>query len=751
MADFIVTESTGAPGEGGELQVIDGLRSALRRRDSVCFWKYPLNTRAQHLHEPDVLILDPEWGIVIIEVKSLPLSQLASIQGYSWRLNTPYFGRLEINPYEQARRQAQAVIERIRDHPSLSSVPVRAMVALPRVTRDEWEREGPSFLLSDTPILCGDELSPVAFERKVERTPTIRRGQPLDDETYKTLLSAFGTGGSLPVSPAVVPASLLVPPTLRKIDILAQVALQRREFDLQQETIAKTIPPGAQRIRGIAGSGKTVLLAQKAANMHLRHPDWDIALVFFCRALYEQMQRQVDHWLSVHSNGAVRYADVRHKVRILHAWGGRDQPGFYRTIAEHAGIEPMTVRDVTAASGNRAQSPTAGVLLSARDLVRQADEQHLDLEIFDAVLIDEGQDLVDERADLKCDERQAFYWLAYRSLRPVRDQVPLLDDPALIDSGAPPPAARRIIWAYDEAQSLDSLTVPRASELFGKELGHLLTGGTQYRGGIKKNEVMKRCYRTPGPVLVAAHALGMGLLRPGGMVAGLTRKAGWQDIGYEVEGELLSGRSVTIRRLPENSPNVVARLYGGPLITFRDHAQRSDELAALAANIHQAVKQDGLSLDRQLVICLGRDNGRATEVIYAALRAAGVDVYVAGNGSGNTPPETDWRRKNPNGFRLPGHVTLTNVVRAKGNEADLVHIVGLDEVGEREGEVSLRNQLFVALSRSRGWVQLSGTRVAPGFAAEVRQVLAAGESVTFTMSRPRRDLNDELEGELVSV
>ena len=704
MAEFIVTESTGAPGEHGELQVVDALRSALRKRETVCFWKYPLNTRQQQLHEPDLLLLDPEWGIVIIEVKTIPITQLSGIQGYSWRLREPYFGRHEINPYEQARRQAQAVIERIRNHADLSSVPVRALVALPRVTRSEWEQGGPSFLFSDTPILCGDELTPVAFERKVERTPTIRRGQPLIDETFRQLLSAFGTGGTLPSPVVPVPttpaASLSPAPALRKIDILAQAAVQRREFDLQQELIAKTIPPGAQRIRGIAGSGKTVLLAQKAANMHLRHPEWDIALVFFCRALYEQMQLQVDHWLSAHSNGAVRYVDARHKIRILHAWGGKDQPGFYRTVAEHVGIDPMNVADVKAANGGKSGSPTASLLFSARELLRTAQEQQLDLEIFDAVLIDEGQDLVDERAELKYDERQAFYWLAYRSLRPV--QTP--QDTLLGEVEAAHTSARRIIWAYDEAQSLDSLAVPKARELFGEELGLILTGGTQYKGGIKKNEVMKRCYRTPGPVLVAAHTLGMGLLRRGGMVAGLTTQAGWQDIGYEVEGELRSGRSVTIRRLAENSPNIIPRLYPGPLIEFHDYPTRQDELAALARHIRHAVEVDGLSLDRQLVICLGQYSDRAISATYAALREAGLDVYVAGNLQGNTPPAIHWRDQNRNGFRLPGYVTLTNVVRAKGNEADLVHIAGLDEVGLQEDQVSLRNQLFVALSRSRGWV-----------------------------------------------
>ena len=45
------------------------------------------------------------------------------------------------------------------------------------------------------------------------------------------------------------------------------------DLDIQQETIAKAIPPGPQRIRGIAGSGKTVLICQRAAIMHLRNPN----------------------------------------------------------------------------------------------------------------------------------------------------------------------------------------------------------------------------------------------------------------------------------------------------------------------------------------------------------------------------------------------------------------------------------------------------------------------------------------------
>ena len=163
------------------------------------------------------------------------------------------------------------------------------------------------------------------------------------------------------------------------------------------------------------------------------------------------------------------------------------------------------------------------------------------------MLIDEGQDLV-RRAGRTQVPRAAGLLLA------GLPQPAAGADPAgqLAGwGGAGHTSARRIIWAYDEAQSLDRLAVPKARELFGEELGQILTGGTQYKGGIKKNEVMKRCYRTPGPVLVAAHTLGMGLLRHGGMVAGLDH-SGW------VAGHRLRGRGRTPQRPhchhPEDGP-----------------------------------------------------------------------------------------------------------------------------------------------------------------------------------------------------
>ena len=56
------------------------------------------------------------------------------------------------------------------------------------------------------------------------------------------------------------------------------------------------IPEGPQRIRGLAGSGKTVVLALKAAYLHSQHPDWNIAVTFYTRSLSQQYKDMITNF-----------------------------------------------------------------------------------------------------------------------------------------------------------------------------------------------------------------------------------------------------------------------------------------------------------------------------------------------------------------------------------------------------------------------------------------------------------------------
>ena len=63
----------------------------------------------------------------------------------------------------------------------------------------------------------------------------------------------------------------------------------------------------------------------------------------------------------------------------------------------------------------------------------------------------------------------------------------------------------------------------------------------------------------------------------------------------------------------------------------------------------------------------------------------------------------------------------------------------MDNIAKEESNIYLRNQLFVALTRSRGWVNLSGIGNYP-FYQEIAEVVKNKDSFTFTYYPPQREI-----------
>ena len=690
--------------------------------------------------EPDILIVDFSLGLIVIEIKSVTIDQILAIAGHRWEFQNYY--TTSSNPYEQAENQLFALLGYCDREPSLRrKVSGRALVCLPLITEDQWYHSGFYQLPSCPPIIFQNHLCTLreaavasisvsicgSLIKQIQQTTPIIKGFNLTPKQWKLLQAVISGTPAFRKRVGATHASPLHhqqhPSTPTRASVLAEVRQRLSEFDLQQEHIGKEIPPGPQRIRGIAGSGKTVLLCQKAAHMHLKHPDWDIAFVFWSRSLYHPIIAQLDKWLRRFSSGEVGYDAKNGKLRSLHAWGAKNQPGLYSTICKAAGVKRLTVNDTERKQPNEALAEVCVQLLHNTVVPT----------LYDAILIDEGQDLIVDN-ELKFEGKQPFYWMAYQALRPV--------DPAQ-------PEQRRLIWGYDEAQSLESLNIPNASELFGEELGHLVTG--QYSGGIRKSEIMHRCYRTPGPILTAAHGIGMGLLRYGGMLTGITRAEDWRAIGYEVTGSFIPGQQITLRRPKENSPNLIPDLWEGQVLEFVAYRDRQEELTALAENIIYNLRHDGLKPSREiLVIALGSgiDAMKLESAIAEFLMSQGIDIYIPSTPDCNILIP-DKENRDPNKFWCEGGVTVSRIHRAKGNEADMVYVVGLDNVAKDESNLQLRNQLFVALTRARGWVKLSGLGSYPMY-EEMWRVIRSGDTFTFTFRRPpQREISVTDAGELL--
>lgn len=104
-------------------------------------------------------------------------------------------------------------------------------------------------------------------------------------------------------------------------------------------------------------------------------------------------------------------------------------------------------------------------------------------------------------------------------------------------------------------------------------------------------------------------------------------------------------------------------------------------------------------------------------------------------------------------FRRPGHVTLANIYRAKGNEAWKVYATRMHYATEpqkwkNETELHKRNEAFVALTRARVWCVATG-KDGPLF-EELRRAIATAPEIVFPAFNRRslvRDTDENIESE----
>jgi superfamily I DNA and RNA helicase len=81
-----------------------------------------------------------------------------------------------------------------------------------------------------------------------------------------------------------------------------------------------------------------------------------------------------------------------------------------------------------------------------------------------------------------------------------------------------------------------------------------------------------------------------------------------------------------------------------------------------------------------------------------------------------------------------GSVAVAHIYRAKGNEAPMVYVVDSQFAGGVFNEVSRRNTIFTAITRSKAWVRICGYGASmTGIADEVAKVRAADFKLKFNI------------------
>ncbi|EPG5380811.1 DEAD/DEAH box helicase [Stenotrophomonas maltophilia] len=462
--------------------------------------------------------------------------------------------------------------------------------------------------------------------------------------------------------------------------------LQRLEdaiatLDSQQSDAVIQTFDGVQRIRGLAGSGKTVVLALKVAYLYTQNPDWTIAVTFNTKSLKGQFQRFITSFIYDQANEEPDWS----RIKVLHAWGSSSNEGIYYSYCIRTGT---AYHDLTAAKAKFGQGAEfAGVCQLALE------SSVADVPLYDIILIDEAQDF-----------HPAFLRLCYR----------LLKDP------------KRIVYAYDELQNLNRGEMPPPSELFGlNKNGTPLVAFSDDPDLAKRQDIiLRRCYRNSRPVLTTAHALGFGIYRTKGLVQMFDNSDLWEDIGYSVvDGELEDGQNISLTRTDATSPKFLETHSPlSDLISFEVFDDDAQQVEWLADQIRKNIEEDDLRPEDILVIHPNPVNARkAVGGVRSALMSLGINSIIAGV------------THSPDEFEYAGSVTFTGIYRAKGNEAAMVYIMNGQFCGTDWDAAWARNILFTGITRSKAWVRVCG--FGKGMATlneEFERVKAADFKLNFT-------------------
>lgn len=481
----------------------------------------------------------------------------------------------------------------------------------------------------------------------------IRKFPKIDERYFKPLQAALQRVTT--IKPPKRRKKVILPES--KGAILKQIEKEIANLDQWQKRAAIESPDGPQRIRGLAGSGKTIVLALKAAYLHAQNPDWIIAVTFWSRSLYQQFEDLVRRFSFEHMNDEPNWLNLR----ILHAWGSRTRDGVYRQIAMHCGITPRDFLYGKSRYGmDEAFQGVCSEFLSAS-------ASSSPKPIYDAVLIDEAQDLP-----------IPFFKMVHKLTHPPK----------------------RIIWAYDELQRLSESAIPSIDQQFGVDPhGEPIVRLVDSDDAPHQDIVLPICYRNTPWAIALAHGLGLGTARTEGLVQSFDELSLWKDIGYRlVEGRFKKGSTVTVERAPDSFPTYFQQfLSQDEAVSSHAFANTRDQAQWVAENVRRNLADDELDHDDILIVLPD---------VYTAKSQAGIileelnNLGIEGHLAGVTASQDE--------IFQPDSIAVANIYRSKGNESPMVYILNTQYCLSGRGLITLRNILFTSITRSKAWVRLCG-------------------------------------------
>lgn len=632
MLDIVFGSSGQSPLEAKLRETIQELNPT-----GTLYFSYPIFEDAEGQSSADALLVSDEYGLVVFD-----LSASSHDLGHD-----PNDWIEEINfRQDEIFRNIQRKLFSNRD-----LVERRALVIVPEIITVLYEIPDDIF---------GDDLNIVTPDSLAD---LLTRFKPFPEKYMRALNASIQRIST-------------IKPRMKRTNVksvssyghaLQEIEKKIANLDAWQKQSAINFPDGPQRIRGLAGSGKTIVLALKAAYLHAKHPEWNIVVTYYSKALRQQFRDLIRRFMFETTNDEPDWT----KIQVIHSWGSLNEPGLYSEIAQNYGIQPVSWREANSRYGNAAFD---GICKDVLDCLKKS---NIPDPKYDAVLIDESQDLP-----------ASFFQLIYAATRPPK----------------------RIVWAYDELQNLGAYNMASPEELFGRdELDQPRVELLNRPDRPKQDIILPICYRNTPWALTVAHGLGFGLYRKtlnkdeSPIVQMFDDPKLWKEIGYEVNrGDLELGAQVSVRRDPNSTPEYYSDskeslVQSDDAIKFQTFHNSIQQAEWIANDIKLGLEKQELVHEDFLIILPSALTARAEYgCICDALRKCDIPSHLVGIVSSSDKV-----------FQGQS-IAVAHIFRAKGNEAPMIYFVNSHECYDGFQLAKKRNMLFTGITRSRAWVRVCG-------------------------------------------
>lgn len=221
--------------------------------------------------EPDFILLSPDCGLVVLEVKDWLIDQLLEVDGKSVLLSVNGQEERRKQPLAQAREYVGSLLTllnkhapRMADGKPLLPCPVTGGAVLPHISREEFRAAGLGEVMEEERIIFWDELHE---ESPLRRDASGRSFACWLAEHFPPLFPFQLSGTQIDwLRARIFPVVRLELPVRGGTHASAQDETLRA-LDHDQENLARGMGAGKQLVIGPSGSGKTLILAHQAWNL----------------------------------------------------------------------------------------------------------------------------------------------------------------------------------------------------------------------------------------------------------------------------------------------------------------------------------------------------------------------------------------------------------------------------------------------------------------------------------------------------